>query len=134
MRWCSSGMLAITIAAVAVPGWAQEVDCETAEAQQELTWCAEQDWIAADADLNAAYAAARGVMRDIDAALPKAEQGAAGYLKAAQTAWIALRDAGCAAEGYVAHGGSLEPMLIYGCWARMSAARAEDLWQLAETN
>ena len=38
---------------------AQDVDCANAETQMELTYCAEQDWLAADADLNTAYGAAR---------------------------------------------------------------------------
>lgn len=108
-----------------------QIDCATAEVQVEMTWCAEQDWIAADADLNDAYAAARRAMQDIDAGLPDAEQGAEAYLRDGQRAWIAFRDASCAAEGYMMHGGSAEPMVIYGCWARLSAERAGDLWMLA---
>ena len=111
---------------------AQEVDCESAEAQVELTYCAEQDWVAADEDLNEAYQAAMAVMKEIDAGLPKDQQGAAGFLRDGQRAWIAFRDASCAAEGFVMHGGSGEPMLIYGCYARLTAARAADLWMLAE--
>jgi uncharacterized protein YecT (DUF1311 family) len=110
---------------------AQEVDCENAEMQLELTYCAEQDWIAADADLNAAYGEAMAMMKEIDAGLPKDQQGAAAFLRDGQRAWIAFRDASCAAEGYIMHGGSGEPMLIYGCYARLSAARAIDLWMIA---
>lgn len=125
--------LAFVLCCAATPLAAQDVECANAMAQVELTFCAEQDWISADADLNPAYKAAMAMMKQIDADLPKAEQGAAANLKTAQRAWIAYRDAACAAEGYVMHGGSAEPMVIYGCRARLTQARAADLWSLAET-
>lgn len=106
---------------------AQEIDCANAMAQMELTYCAEQDWMTADAALNAAYGEAKALMRQIDADLPKAERGAEAYLRDAQRAWIGFRDAACAAEGYVMHGGSGEPMLIYACRARLTEQRTQDL-------
>ena len=115
MRLAGLGFVA---ALIAFPAVAQEVDCTTAEAQVELTYCAEQDWLAADADLNAAYGVARERMQGIDADLPAAERGASDYLRDAQRAWVTFRDATCAAEGYAMHGGSAEPMVIYGCRAR----------------
>ncbi|MBT9245199.1 DUF1311 domain-containing protein [Gemmobacter fulvus] len=115
----------------ATPALAQEVDCAKAVAQMELTYCAEQEWMTADADLNDAYGAARDLMRQVDAGLPEDQKGAEANLKAAQRAWITFRDAACAAEGYMMHGGSAEPMVIYGCRARLTESRAEDLWQLA---
>lgn len=124
--------LALMLCLAATPALAQEVDCENAMTQNEMTYCAEQDWIAADEDLNAAYRAGMAAMKQIDADLPKPEQGAAVNLKSAQRAWIAFRDAACAAEGYAMHGGSAEPMLIYGCRARLTESRAADLWSLAE--
>ena len=93
-------------------------------AQVELTYCADQDWKAADEDLNAAYAAAKQMMQQIDADLPQDEQGADANLKAGQRAWVTFRDATCAAEGYAMHGGSAEPMLIYGCRARLTEQRS----------
>lgn len=115
----------------ATPALAQEVDCAKAVAQMELTYCAEQEWMTADADLNDAYGAARDLMRQVDAGLPEDQKGAEANLKAAQRAWITFRDAACAAEGYMMHGGSAEPMVIYGCRARLTESRGEDLWQLA---
>jgi uncharacterized protein YecT (DUF1311 family) len=95
--------------------------------QQEMNACAEQDWMDADADLNAAYRAAMAVMKGYDADLAKSERGAEANLRNAQRAWITYRDAACAAEGYAMHGGSAEPLLIYGCRARLTEQRAEDL-------
>lgn len=123
--------LIAAVVLAATPALAQEVDCAKAVAQMELTYCAEQEWMTADADLNDAYGAARDLMRQVDAGLPEDQKGAEANLKAAQRAWITFRDAACAAEGYMMHGGSAEPMVIYGCRARLTESRAEDLWQLA---
>lgn len=110
---------------------AQDVDCAKAEAQVELTYCAEQDWNAADARLNDAYKRAMEVMKAVDANLDAADRGAADSLRAGQRAWVTFRDANCAAEGWAYHGGSAEPMAIYACRARVSAARAEELDNMA---
>ena len=129
MRLAGLGFVA---ALIAFPAVAQQVDCATAEAQVELTYCAEQEWLAADADLNAAYGVARAQMQGIDADLPASERGAAAYLRDAQRAWVTFRDATCAAEGYAMHGGSAEPMVIYGCRARLTEQRTADLAAMAE--
>ena len=114
-----------------LPASAQEVDCRNPMAQMEMTFCAEQDWMAADADLNEAYKAAMALLKGVDADLPADQQGAVAHLRAAQRAWITFRDEACAAEGYLMHGGSAEPMVIYGCRAALTRARAEGLWLLA---
>jgi uncharacterized protein YecT (DUF1311 family) len=103
------------------------IDCTNTVMQQEMNACAEQDWMDADADLNAAYRAAMAVRKGYDADLAKSERGAEANLRNAQRAWITYRDAACAAEGYAMHGGSAEPLLIYGCRARLTEQRAEDL-------
>ena len=117
----------------ALPAAAQSVNCSAAQTQVEMTFCAEQDFKAADADLNAAYRAARALMRRIDADLPADQRGAERHLRDGQRAWITFRDNACAAEGYTFHGGSGEPMVIYGCDARLTRQRSADLWALAKT-
>ncbi len=124
--------LLLSAGAAAAQDAAQDVDCQNAQAQMEMTYCAEQDWLAADAALNTAYKAARAAMQSVDAELPKAERGAEENLRTAQRAWVTFRDAACAAEGYPMHGGTAEPMVIYGCRARLTEARTEDLRSLAE--
>ena len=119
--------------AAALPASAQDIDCDNAMAQSELTQCAYEEWQAQDAALNAHWADAMAVMQAIDADLPEDERGAADLLRKGQKAWISFRDDACAAEGYVMHGGSAEPMLVYGCMARLTEARAEDLRLIAET-
>lgn len=113
-----------------VAAMAQSVDCSRAIAQVELTYCAEQSWMAADVDLNDAYRLARERMRQIDAALPPSQRGAEMMLRDAQRSWVPFRDAACAAEAYMMHGGSAEPMVIYGCRARLTQQRTSDLRDL----
>jgi uncharacterized protein YecT (DUF1311 family) len=123
-------LLAAALVGVPVIAMAQSVDCSRAVAQVELTYCAEQSWKAADVDLNEAYRLARERMRQIDAALPPSERGAEMMLRDAQRSWVPFRDAACAAEGYMMHGGSAEPMVNYGCRARLTRQRTSDLRDL----
>jgi uncharacterized protein YecT (DUF1311 family) len=120
----------LMLAVLAGPAMAQEIDCAVAEAQMELTFCAEQDWMAADAELNDAYKAAMAVLKRVDASVGTKE--ATGFLRQAQRDWIAFRDNACAAEAYLMHGGSAEPMLIYGCRARLTEQRTLDLYYITE--
>jgi uncharacterized protein YecT (DUF1311 family) len=124
--------LAVALLLFALPASAQDIDCPTAEAQVELTFCAEQEWIAADAELNDAYKAAMAVMKEVDASQGTGEKAAAGFLRQAQRDWISYRDNACAAEAYPMHGGSAEPMVIYSCRARLTQERTMGLYYLTE--
>ena len=119
------------MACVAGPALSQDVDCSMAEAQIELTFCAEQEWVAADAELNEVYKAAMSVMRQIDASMGEGK-AAEGYLRQAQRDWVAFRENACAAEAYTMHGGSAEPMLIYSCRARLTQERVMGLYYITE--
>lgn len=125
------GIQAMLLAVMAGPAMAQEIDCSVAENQIEMTMCAEQDWIDADEELNDAYKAAMAVMKEIDANLGEGKE-AAGYLRQAQRDWVAFRDNACAAEAYFMHGGSAEPMMIYGCRARLTQERVLGLYYITE--
>lgn len=119
--------LAVLLTALPFAAAAQDVDCSKAEAQADMTFCAEKDWTAADARMNASYKTAVAAMKEIDSNLDTADRGAEDALRAAQRAWVTFRDQTCAAEGWSAHGGTAEPMLIYACRARVTAARADEL-------
>jgi uncharacterized protein YecT (DUF1311 family) len=127
--------LLVALCALGAPAVAraQQVDCARAMAQQELAFCAEQDWMRADADLNAAYRQAMDALTAYDAELDPEYRGGARALKEAQRAWITYRDQGCAAEGFAMRGGSAETLVIYGCLARVTDQRAGDLWLLVES-
>ena len=117
----------------ACPGlaFAQDSQCADAMAQAELNACVYAEFETADAALNKIWPQAMALMKQIDANLPKAEQGAADQLRDSQRAWITFRDANCAAEAYMVHGGSAQPMVRYGCMARLTEARTADLELLA---
>lgn len=110
----------------------QASGCGDAVTQGEINACLQGEWQQADVELNEAWMRAMDVMRDIDANLPEEERGAAAAMRDGQRAWIRFRDATCAAEGYVMHGGSAAPMLVYGCMARLTEVRRDDLNALAE--
>ncbi len=122
----------VFIAILPGAGMAQGVDCGNAVAQSDLTDCAEADWAKADAALNEAYAGAVAAMREIDSYLDDGEKGAEDMLRKAQRAWIEYRDAACAADGYRMNGGSAEPMVVYGCMARLSEEQTAFLNALTE--
>lgn len=131
MKTCASPMAAILMAlAFCGPVSAQNLSCDEAETQVDLTLCAKADWQIADADLNDAYGAAMDFARGIDADLSASQRGAAGALKAAQRLWIQFRDATCEAEGFAVRGGSMEPMVVYSCMARVSQTRADELREM----
>ena len=120
-----------TLALLAAPALAQE-SCRDAMAQAELNQCAYDQWQIEDAALNEGYAAAIAMLEAIDADLPQDERGGAEALRRAQRAWITFRDNACEAAGYPMHGGSAEPLLIYGCMSQLTAERANHLWSMVE--
>jgi uncharacterized protein YecT (DUF1311 family) len=72
------------------------------------------------------------ILKGWDGDLPEDQQGAAKALKTAQRAWITFRDAACEAEAYAMQGGSAQPLLVFGCRARLTRARTEDLRVMSE--
>ncbi|CCE96859.1 hypothetical protein SFHH103_02364 [Sinorhizobium fredii HH103] len=122
---------------LATSGFAQEpeVDCQKAETQRDLNMCADQEYQAADADLNKAYRKAIAAMQETDKELggiDAAYVGAVEALKKAQRAWIGYRDGQCELAGFEARGGSMEPMLVSGCLAELTRKRTAELKELLE--
>lgn len=111
-----------------------ELDCENAMAQQDMNICAAQDADAADAELNAAWKAARkaAVEEDRQYSDIGVEPGAEAALLKAQRGWIAFRDGTCELAGFEARGGSMEPMLVSSCIAEMTRERTKQLKTVAE--
>lgn len=119
---CTLALMSLPFAASA-----QQIDCTNPQTQIDMTQCADQDYQAADARLNAAYGPAIDYLAAIDADLDPAEQGAEAALREGQRAWITFRDASCTAEGYSVHGGTMEGMVVLMCNTRLTLARAADL-------
>lgn len=109
----------------------ENVDCGYPVTQIEMTYCAQEGWKKADAELNAVYKQAIAKMREMDSYLDPPLKGAANALKEAQRAWIPYRDKACEAYGFMARGGSMEPQLVYGCLATQTKIRIEQLEEIA---
>ena len=113
----------VALAALLLAGGARAQDCGNAGTQMAMNVCAAQAYKAADAELNARYAEARAAMQRVP--------GGATALRDAQRAWIAFRDKACEVEGMQYEGGSIRPMIVASCLARLTGQRAEDLRALA---
>ena len=124
-------MIAGLVAVLVVPGLPaaaeDTTDCTNAVGQQDMNSCAEKDFEAADAELNAVWKDARKATKDADDAQPEELKGADKALLAAQRAWLAYRDGECELEGFQARGGSMEAMLVSGCKADLTRARTRQL-------
>ncbi|WBO21160.1 lysozyme inhibitor LprI family protein [Sphingomonas abietis] len=105
----------------AVPVQAAPVDCARAVVQQDMNACEAARARRADAALNAAW------KRRI-AASPALKPD----LLTAQRIWLRFRDAECAARGKAYQGGTMQPMVVAGCYADLTEQRAKDLAALIE--
>lgn len=105
---------------------AQEgTDCENQMDQSTMTQCAGLDFEKADAELNRIWPEIKSGAQESDAGSGKSEHVDA--LMASQRAWLAYRDAECAWQGFEAHGGSMEPMLVNACLADMTSKHIKEL-------
>jgi len=117
-----------------VPALSQDWDCTKAGdlPQQGMNYCAAQDYARADDALNAAWPKVRAHMREADSWQEESLKGAEAALLKAQRAWIDYRDGQCESEGFYARGGSLEPLLVATCMARLTRERTEELLLLMQ--
>jgi uncharacterized protein YecT (DUF1311 family) len=121
-------MIALLLLAAATP-------CASTVTQSDMTRCAIADFNKADARLNRQWSATYGVMKKRDAANTSRGGGPAyaGTLLAAQRSWLQFRDKQCVVEGLEYSGGSMQPMVIANCRARMTDARTKQLAKLVES-
>ena len=126
-------VLAVLVASGAV---AQDTpyNCKNPQYQQEMNYCAHQEFLREDGKLNAAYGLAVTSTKATDSYQEADERGAEQALRTAQRAWIVYRDNACVAEGYVFHGGTLEPLMVSVCKSRLTRERTEGLRLLTEMN
>ena len=133
MRFLILSLAVVAFGAALAPSvQAQDVNCKEPQTQLDMTICAKKDWEVADAELNAAYKAAMAAMKQTDSYLSADLMGAAETLKAAQRAWIPFRDKACESYGFLARGGSMEPMLVLQCRADLTRQRTSELKDLAQ--
>lgn len=107
-------------------------NCSDPQTQAEMTQCAGDEFDAADKALNAQWKLTRAAMVETDANLDDDQKGAEKTLLKGQRAWIDYRDGQCEAEGFAVRGGTMEPMMVASCKARLTELRTKELKALAE--
>ena len=124
----------VAFALTAAPALAQETNCDNPQTQTDMNYCASVDYQRADHELNDVWSEAIAMAKESDL-LDLPDDGRPGFeetLRKAQRAWIPFRDASCEYEGFAARGGSMEPMLVSLCLARMTSTRSSELRQLIQ--
>jgi uncharacterized protein YecT (DUF1311 family) len=105
----------------------EQPDCNDPQTQTDMTICAGQAFDAADKKLNEVYQQAIDVAKQMDGYLEGDLKGAEKTLREAQRAWIPYRQKACEAYGFLARGGTLEPMLIAECMTDITQKRIAEL-------
>lgn len=121
----------LTMVSGILPTRAQEIDCTDPQDQTSMNICAYRDWEAADRELNEVWPVIRNRLRESDSSLPEELKGAEEALLKSQRAWIDYRDGTCEAEGFQARGGTLEPLIVSSCLARLTRLRTTELQEIA---
>jgi uncharacterized protein YecT (DUF1311 family) len=109
-----------------------KLDCNNAQTQSDMNQCAGLDLAHADRALNTQWVLTRSAMVETDANQDAGQKGAEKALLKAQRAWIDYRDGQCEAEGFSVRGGSMEPMVVASCKARLTELRTQELKSLTE--
>jgi uncharacterized protein YecT (DUF1311 family) len=102
-------------------------DCTDPQDQNTMTLCAGLDYDKADKELNALWPSIKASAEENDKSASAEDGGYVKALMASQKAWLAFRDAECTWQGFQAHGGSMEPMLVNGCLAAVTKDRIKQL-------
>lgn len=115
------GGLVALAAPVQAAGPVREVPppaCATMNTTVEMVECASWELEQADRWLNQVYTIVRGDLPDDQAKT---------LLRDAQRAWVAFRDAACAADADEVRGGTMAPLVEIGCRTFQTKQRARDL-------
>jgi len=108
--------------------------CDDPQTQMAMNRCASMDFEQADARLKEQWRETAEDMRALDAEIDHENDSQPGYfdtLLEGQRAWLAYRDAQCRSEGFMARGGSMQPMLVSQCKTYLTELRTEQLRNLA---
>jgi uncharacterized protein YecT (DUF1311 family) len=102
-------------------------NCKEPTDQATMTQCAGLDFQKADAELNVAWPQLKQDAVTSDMAEGPDKHDYENALVASQRAWIKFRDEECDWQGFAAHGGSMEPMLVNMCMAKLTRERVKQL-------
>ncbi|MDQ0457153.1 lysozyme inhibitor LprI family protein [Rhizobium paknamense] len=128
----AAGLLLLSLAGAA-QAQQPKFNCTDPQTQQDMNFCAGEDYGRADKDLNRVYKRAIAWAQEQDAYWKDTDEekvGAVEALKKAQRAWIDYRDGHCDAYGFQARGGSMEPQLVASCMTDLTKARTRELQAL----
>jgi uncharacterized protein YecT (DUF1311 family) len=112
----------------------KNVDCAKAVITAEISYCADQDFQRADAELNTQWKKTLARMKERDAFIDRSRDHrptASQALLDAQQKWLKFRDAHCLTERFLVRGGSAEPSMEATCLAKLTRERTAELRYLA---
>jgi uncharacterized protein YecT (DUF1311 family) len=114
----------------ASPSYAEErpIDCQDIRNTVESNFCAEKDFDAADAKLNALYKKVLAQIAETDLEKPYDRSSWDTAMREAQRAWVTFRDADC--KGAVPmewSGGSGTSAAVLGCMTEKTETRTREL-------
>lgn len=132
MRLALAILACLVVSAGSAYAVGPKLNCQDPQTQAEMTQCAGDEFDAADKALNAQWKLTRAAMVETDASLDADQKGAEKALLKGQRAWIDYRDGQCEAEGFSVRGGTMEPMIVASCKARLTELRTKELKSLAE--
>jgi uncharacterized protein YecT (DUF1311 family) len=97
-------------------------DCAAAVTQADLSRCAYEEFLSANAEYAAAY-------KTLSAGLPQKRRD---NFRRMQKSWISYRTAACDFEAAASAGGSVQEMVRWMCVARMTRVRTRELVALGQ--
>ena len=116
-RYAAAALTLLSLAFAAMPVSAQAVDCATVETQAALNRCARQE---SDRSTRRLSDLVQELRRVTD---PDRMRG----FDSAQAAWDDFRRVQCGWEASAYEGGSMKPMVLSSCWARVTELRIAEL-------
>jgi uncharacterized protein YecT (DUF1311 family) len=121
----------LTVLAIIASTWSvsaeEKLDCANALTQADMNQCAYLDFEKADKQLNALWPGIKAETKQQDTDEGEGKTEYLDALMASQRAWIAYRDAECQRYSNESKGGSMQPLLLYGCMASMTEKRIKEL-------
>jgi uncharacterized protein YecT (DUF1311 family) len=96
------------------------VVCPNAETTVEMVACLDERLKATEKVLETHLTEARRIWGDVPEVLQAVNH--------AQEAWTKFRESQCDAETEVYKGGSIQPVVLLGCWQRLSGQRICEIW------
>jgi uncharacterized protein YecT (DUF1311 family) len=106
----------------------EKIDCANAQTTVEMNYCSEQDFEAADKDLNQQYDKALAYIAESNLEKPYDPKSWTEAMRAAQRAWVAYRDADCKDLMPMEwSGGTGTSSAVMGCMTEKTIARTKEL-------